>query len=660
VTLLHAVVAGATVLVATGFLALALVRLPRAAAALAVAGAVIGGALCFAAALLMLARGGSQEIAAPWAVPGGALVVGLDPLSAFFLVPLGFVGPICAVYGRRYLHGRVVPAAELNVLLAAMIAVLVARHALLFLVAWEGMTLLAYLLVTHEHGEAEVQRAGWIYLVASHAAVSALLALFLGLGARAGGELDFGALAAAAPPSIAVSVVLSCLALVGFGIKAGLVGLHVWLPEAHAAAPSHVSALMSGVVVKLGLYGLLRSVHILQPGAWLGVTLMILGVAGALYGIALAVQQRDLKRILAYSSVENLGVITIGLGLGHWARARGDGALAAVAFGGALLHLWNHAAMKALMFLGAGSVLHAAGTKDVERLGGILKVMPWTGRALAFGTVAIAALPPFNGFAGEWLLYQALARVGVEDGSPAALAALGGAAALALVGGLAALCFVRLAGAVLLGAPRSAEAGCAHESPLELTLPMAVLGAACLAGVLAAPALVRLQTTVLDELGVATTAEVASAARLLRPLVIASAALGATMLAAWLAIERWARGARRMETWGCGYAAPTARMQYTGRGFAELLGTRALPRWLRGPLRVRAPQGPFPAAASFAADATDPMTRALYQPFLARWGDRFARLRFLQQGKVHIYILYIVGTAIVVLAWMAVRDWWLA
>jgi formate hydrogenlyase subunit 3/multisubunit Na+/H+ antiporter MnhD subunit len=652
------VLLGAGILVATGLLALVLARVPRAATAVAAAGAVAAGALAAAAAVVALVAGGSIELAAGWAVPGGALVVGVDPLSAFFLLPLGLVGALCAVYGRRYLEGRVVPAAELNLLLAAMILVLVARHALLFLVAWEGMTLLAYVLVTHEHGEAEVRRAGWIYLVASHAAVSALLALFVALGARAGGALELAALAAAPSPSTAVSVLLSSLALIGFGIKAGVVGLHVWLPEAHAAAPSHVSALMSGVLVKLGLYGVLRVVLIVRPGAWLGVALMVLGVAGALYGIALAAQQRDLKRVLAYSTVENLGVILVGLGLGQWASVRGDGVLGALALGGALLHLWNHAAMKALLFFAAGSVLHAAGTKDVERLGGLLGAMPWTGRALLFGSVAIAALPPLNGFAGEWLLYQALARVGLEDRSAPALAALSGAAALALVGGLAALCFVRLAGAVLLGSPRSDGAARAHESPAALVAPMAVLAAACALAVLGAPALVSLHATVIGELHAAAATEVAGAARLLGPVVTISAALAATLSIAWLLLARRARRAVATETWGCGYAAPTARMQYTGRALSELLATRALPRWLRGRAKVRAPEGPFPAEASFVADGSDPLTRGLYEPFLARWGDRFARLRFLQQGKVHIYILYIVGTAVAVLAWVAVRQGW--
>jgi formate hydrogenlyase subunit 3/multisubunit Na+/H+ antiporter MnhD subunit len=638
----------------TGIVALVSCRWRRPAAVIAVIGACAGGVVGLWGAILALLGGLAAELTTTWRVPGGAFVVGIDPLSAFFLAPLFALGALCAVYGRSYLGARPVAAAMLNVLLAAMAIVLVARHALLFLVAWEVMTLLAYLLVTFEHREGEVRRAGWVYLIASHVAIVALLALFLGLGTRSSGALDFAALADSwrAPAAGTAGVLL--LALVGFGIKAGVVGLHVWLPEAHAAAPSHVSALMSGVLIKLGVYGLLRVALLVVPGPWFGPTLAILGAAGAVVGIALALYQHDLKRILAYSSVENIGVILLGVGLGFWARGRGDARLAALAFGGALLHVWNHAAMKGLLFLGAGSVLHGAGTKDVERLGGLMRLMPWTGRAMFVGAVAIAALPPLNGFAGEWLLYRALAEIGLHGAPAPSLAAVGGIAALALVGGLAALCFVRLVGVVLLGTPRGDGAARAHESPPAMTVPLGILAAACVAGALAAPALVSTQATVLEQLG---TVDVAGAAAYLAPLAVASFALLGAILALAALLARRVRRAEPVETWGCGYAAPTARMQYTGRGFAELASARLLPRWLRARARTRAPEGPFPASASFATDAVDPLTRAGYEPLLVRLGSAFSRLRFLQQGNVHVYIVYIVATAILALAWVAARDW---
>lgn len=652
-TPLELVVAGAGLVASTGLLALVLVRRSRLAGLVAVGGAIAGGGIGLAGALQALG-GWSGELDAAWQVPGGSLVMGLDPLSGYFLVPLFALGPLCALYGRRYLAGAVLPAAQLNLLIAAMSLVLIARHALLFLLAWEVMTVLAYLLVTREHMDSEVRRAGWTYLIASHVAVIALLALFVVLGSQAGGALDFVSIAASWRGDGAVGILI--LALLGFGIKAGVVGLHVWLPEAHAAAPSHVSALMSGVLIKLGVYGILRVALIVSPGSWFAVTLMLLGVAGALFGIALALSQRDLKRVLAYSSVENVGIVLIGLGLGFWARGHGDPGLAAIAFAGGLLHLWNHAAMKGLLFLGAGSLVHGAGTRDVERLGGLLRRMPWTGCLVITGAIAIAALPPLGGFTGEWLLYRALGQVGVDGASATALPAIAGAAALALVGGLAALCFVRLVGVVLLGSPRSTGAADAHESPAGMVGPMLLLAAACVAAGLLAPLLVRAaQPALLGQLGAGAANQ---AAALLSPLALVNAALLAALVAAAALVLRATAGARRTETWGCGYAAPTARMQYRASGFSELLVARVMPRWLRSPERVSPPAGAFPAAASFASDTADPLTRGAYEPFLVRWGERFARLRFFQQGNVHVYILYIVATAVGALGWVVARDWW--
>jgi formate hydrogenlyase subunit 3/multisubunit Na+/H+ antiporter MnhD subunit len=652
-TPLDLVVAGSGLVASTGLLALVLVRRSGLAGLVAVGGAIAGGGVGLAGALLALG-GWSGELEAGWQVPGGSLVIGLDPLSGYFLAPLFALGPLCALYGRRYLAGAVLPASQLNLLITAMSLVLIARHALLFLVAWEVMTVLAYLLVSREHEDSDVRRAGWAYLIASHVAVIALLALFVVLGSDAGGALDFASIAASWRGDGAVGILI--LALLGFGIKAGVVGLHVWLPEAHAAAPSHVSALMSGVLIKLGVYGILRVALIVSPGSWFAVTLMLLGAAGALLGIALALSQRDLKRVLAYSSVENVGIVLIGLGLGFWARGHGDPALAAIAFAGGLLHLWNHAAMKGLLFLGAGSLVHGAGSRDVERLGGLLRRMPWTGCLVITGAIAIAALPPLGGFTGEWLLYRALGQIAVDGATATALPAIAGAAALALVGGLAALCFVRLVGVVLLGSPRGTGAAEAHESPAGMIGPMLLLAAACVSAGLLAPLLVRAtQPALLGQLGAG---DANQAAALLSPLALVNAVLLVALAAAAALVLRGAAGARRTETWGCGYAAPTARMQYRASGFSELLVARVVPRWLRSPQRVAPPAGAFPAAASFTSDTADPLTRGAYEPFLVRWGERFARLRFLQQGNVHVYILYIVATAIGALAWVVARDWW--
>lgn len=650
-------------LLATGVAALPLARLGRIGHQVAVLGIAAGCALGLVGALQALGSGQAAELSAPWQVPGGALAVGIDPLSAFFLVPLFAFSPLAAAFGRAYLAHHdgagpraVAATAVFSLLVAAMALVLVARHAMLFLVAWEAMALLAYVLISRDHAEAEVRRAGWTYLIASHVGVLALIGLFLALGSHAGGALDFASFARIDALSEHAVVALLALALLGFGIKAGVFGLHGWLPEAHAAAPSHVSALMSGVLVKLGVYGILRMALLISlPGAGGGV-LMVLGLAGALGGIALALQQRDLKRALAYSTIENVGIALFGLGLGFWARSRGSAPLAALGFAGGLLHVWNHCAIKGLLFLGAGSVLHASGTKDLERLGGLLKRMPVTGAALMLGAVAIAGLPPLNGFVGEWLIYRGLASAAL--GSPwesgMAMAAI---AALALVGGLATLCFVRLVGVALLGQARSEGARNARESSAEMAAPLALLGLACIGLSLASPALVGAVAPLVRELCGASGAE-APARSALDTLAAFYLGLSGALLVGALGFAARVRVATRDETWACGYVAPGARMQYTASSFGELLVERLLPAWLRPRVRREAPPGAFPDAASWSARHEDPLTRAVYEPFLLRWGDRFARLRWLQQGQLHFYLVYIAGVAVLGLLWSALRGWW--
>ena len=657
-TQLVLVLAAAGVFAASGAVPMLLRGWPRAASGAAVGGALAAGAVGLGAAIDALRTGTTAELVTGWQVPAGAFVVGIDPLTAFFLVPLFGLGALVAFYGRAYLgHARSPrPAALLNLLLSAMTLVLVARHALVFLVAWETMTLLAYLLVTTDDRDAEVRRAGWVYLIASHLAMLALIALFLALGEHGGG-LDFASLGAAGRAAPPVAWGLFGLAVLGFGIKAGVFGLHVWLPEAHAAAPSHVSALMSGVLIKLGLYGLLRTLSFLPPDGGFGIVLMSLGLAGATAGISLALYQRDLKRSLAYSSIENVGIALVGLGLGTWARARGDHAVATLGMAGGLLHLWSHAAMKGLLFLGAGTIVHATGTRDLERLGGLARRLRWTAPAMIAGAVAIAGLPPLNAFVSEWLLYRSLITAGLEPGWWS-LPALGAVALLALVGGLAALCFVRLIGVALLGQPRSDAARDAHEGPAAMVAPVVLLAGVCLAIALAPGPVVAALAPLIAALTGADRSALTAIRDALTPLVVCNAVVLAVLVIAGTLAAVAARRAPAGETWGCGYAAPSPRMQYTGRAFAEYLAGRLLPRRLRPRRRQIVPDGLFPAVASLSTECADPLTRGLYEPFLIRWGDRFMRLRRAQQGSLHLYLLYILVIAVLGLGWAGLRNWW--
>ncbi|MEW6270067.1 MAG: proton-conducting transporter membrane subunit [Thermodesulfobacteriota bacterium] len=654
-------VLGLALLLGSALAALLLAGSERASGIVGAVGGVAGCVVAVVPALRVLHGAELPLLEAPWDVPYGSLALGIDPLSALFLLPLFAIGCLAAVYGREYLaayRGRkrlAVPTAALNVFLASMATVVSARSVVLFLVAWEVMTLASYVLVTLEHEAADVRRAGWVYLLAGHACVACLLLLFLLLG-REAGSLDFAAFARATP-SAGASALLFALAALGFGIKAGFVPVHVWLPEAHAAAPSHVSALMSGVLVKLGIYGFLRVLGFLPRAAWWGPLLIALGLAGALVGIALALQQRDLKRVLAYSTIENVGVVLLGIGVGWWGTTRGDARLAALGMAGGLLHLWNHALMKSLMFFAAGSVLHGTGTKDLERLGGLMKAMPWTGCAMLLGAVAISALPPLNGFLGEWLIYLALIGGGTAPHGVAALLLVG---VLSLVGGLAAVCFVRLAGVTLLGAPRSSGAAHAHEASRWMVAPTWVLAAACVAVALLPAPVLALLSPVGDQLVGPGGAGLDVAAGALSTVASCNLALWACLatLAVLLAASLRRRTTRET-TWDCGYAAPTPRMQYTARSFSEMLGDRLLPATLRARARRTTPQGVFPAPATYSTECVDPLTRAVYEPFFARCAARFARLRWLQQGVLQVYVLYVVAVVVLALTWTAFRGWML-
>lgn len=653
------------VLCASGVAALAASARPRLALGVGSAGAALGSALGLAGSLAAL-RAPPAALELAWPVPYGALALGLDPLSAVFAAAIFALGLAAAVFGAGYMRahaGRSIGAFALffNLLLASMALVVAARQALLFLVAWEGMTIVSFLLVAHEHEDPSVRRAARIYLVASHLGAAFLFAMFLLLG-REAGSLRFEAFAALRGGG-APAALLFLLAVVGFGTKAGLVPLHVWLPEAHPAAPSHVSALMSGVLVKMGVYGILRVLTFLPPApGWAGLLLAGVGLAGALAALALALGQRDVKRVLAYSTVENVGIIALAAGLGLVGAAHRAPLVAALGLVAALLHVWNHALMKGLAFLGAGALVHGAGTRDLERMGGLMRRLPWTGALLVLAAVALGGLPPLNGFVSEWLLYLGLLQGGRGAPGGLALAAWLALAALALVGALAAVVFTRLLGTALLGLPRSPEAEHAHEAGPLMLAPLVALGAgnvalaafpAQAAGLLAPAAAQVLGTSeaeVLAALAPVTTA----LAGPLRAGLIALVVLGVAL----------AVGARRLlagrpvaaaSTWGCGFSAASPRVQYTASSFAQLALAAAVPRPLRPRERLRPPAGPFPAGAALALDADDPARTRVFEPAFRRVGGWFSRLRGFQQARLNLQLLYTVAALLGLSALLLLR-----
>lgn len=617
-----------------------------------------------------LAGGVSAPLRLPWNVPGGEFHIQLDALSAFFLLPVLVLTTLAAIYGGQYMRdhaGRRSMGAHwffFNMFILGMMLVLLARQALLFLVAWEVMSLSAFFLVTFDHGRKEVRLAGWLYLIAAHIGAAFLLILFLLLG-REAGSFDFDRFMVIGPslrPALAVAVFV--LAVVGFGTKAGLVPFHIWLPEAHPAAPSHVSALMSAVMIKIGIYGILRMMMLLgHPAAWWGPVLVGVGLAGAIIGVSSALFQRDIKRALAYSSIENIGLIALALGVGLWGLARGQMAVAVLGFAAGFLHVWNHSLMKGLMFLGAGSVLHGAGSKDMESLGGLMRRMPATGLALVIGALALSGVPPLNGFISEWLLYLSMLNAGGGASGVSQIMLLLAVGVLALVGGLALICFVRLVGIVLLGTARSQGACSAHESSRWMTVPMGVLASGCIAAALFPAVLTGLLSRVVESVfpvpAETFLSHLASPSAPLAYLGMMNGVVwvGIAALAVLLVVALRVRRVSSDETWGCGYLAPTPRIQYTGQSFSELMVSRLFPRAWRPKVSVVAPEGLFPSAGRMTTDYPDTLSRLLYQPFFTWSMNRLMRFRWMQQGRIQYYMMYFVVVLFAAFIWLAIWRW---
>jgi formate hydrogenlyase subunit 3/multisubunit Na+/H+ antiporter MnhD subunit len=583
-------------------------------------------------------------------------------LSAWFLIPILVLSALAAIYGTEYLASfarkkHLGPTwLFFNLLVASMTVVVLARNAVLFLVAWEVMALASFFLVTFEDERSEVREAGWIYLVATHLGTAFLLALFLLMG-REAGTMDMTRWTVAGTAGPRVTGTLFLLAIVGFGTKAGFMPFHVWLPEAHPAAPSHVSALMSGVMIKTGIYGLLRSFTFFgEPPLWWGWALIGIGLTSGILGVLFALAQHDLKRLLAYHSVENIGIIALGIGLGLIGVSAHLPALAVLGFGGGLLHVVNHALFKGLLFLGAGSVLHGTGTRDIEHLGGLFKRMPWTAVTFLAGAVAIAGLPPLNGFVSEALIFWGAFHGVTFAGTEAFATGLLVIAGLALIGGLAAACFAKAFGIVFLGEPRSQHAAQVHESGAAMRWPMVILAAGCAGIGLSAPAVLHGLGPALTQLTRLSTGEISAnlgpAGQILSRVVAGSLVLIALVILLTL-LRRWILAGRPVTTavtWDCGYAQPTARMQYTASSFAQPL-TQLFRGLLRTRVREDKRQGLFPKAASFGSDTPDPCYGNVYRPAFERLNWGLAKLRWLQHGNVQLYVLYIAVTLLVLLIW---------
>jgi hydrogenase-4 component B len=591
-----------------------------------------------------------------FALGGEPIHLRLDGLSALFLVLVSVVGGAVAVYSREYWsderHPSSAPSGRMwmSSLLVSMGFVLVVSNGLHFLIAWELFTVSAYFLITLDRERRAARSAGWLYLAASHGGAMFLLAFFAALAARTG-NWDLGPMREQkelAP--------LFWLALVGFGVKGGVFPMHIWLPSAHANAPSHVSALMSGVAVNMGIYGIVRFGGWLPIPASAGWAVLGLGAAGALFGIAFAFLQSDLKRLLAYCTVENMGIILVGFGGALLGAMHGDSPWGRLAMAGALLHVWNHSLFKSLLFMGAGSVMHATGKREMSQLGGLWRSMPWTAGLFALGALAVSGLPPLNGFVSEWLVYFGLFDAAASRSS-SSWALIPAAIALGLSGALALATFVKAGSTVFLGAARTKAAEEVHECGNLMLAPMMALGGACVLIGLAPVLFWRAVSRAVGAWNPGWAAVDAPAPLATLGMVHAALAVILCAAAAWLWRTVRENGMRREPTWGCGYSDPTARMQYTSGSFSAIVAG-----WLPGVRApdgvLRRPRGPFPHRAMSMEHFPDAVLDRVVEPAAAVVLHLSAATRRLQHGRLQFYVVYLLcGLAVLaILVWIGVKQ----
>jgi formate hydrogenlyase subunit 3/multisubunit Na+/H+ antiporter MnhD subunit len=634
-------------------------------------------ATCLAATVVGLIMGGHALIAGALSPASVTLPLGLpwigahfriDRLSAFFLVVVNLGGALASLYGlgygrREHAPGRVLP--FFPAFLAGMNLVVIADDAFSFLLSWEFMSLGSWALVMAHHRDPGNERAAYIYLLMASFGTLALLLAF-GLLAGPLGAYGFAEMRASHPSALIAGLVLA-LTLIGAGSKAGLVPLHVWLPLAHPAAPSHVSALMSGIMTKVAVYGFVRIVFDLlgSPASWWGMVVLVVAGVTAVLGVLYALMEHDLKRLLAYHTVENIGIIFIGLGLALAFQANGLGAAAALALTAALLHVFNHSVFKSLLFFGSGAVLVATGERDMEHLGGLIHRMPITAFAFLVGSAAISALPPLNGFASEWLTFQAilLSPQLPQWGLKFLVPAVGGM--LALSAALAAACFVKAFGMSFLGRPRRPAAAAAQEVDGCSLAAMLILTALCVViGIFPGVAIDILAPAVRDLARGATmpaqsadpwfTVVPVTASRssynglLVLAFIIVSASLTA------LTVHRLAsRAVRRSAPWDCGHPDPSPITQYTAGSFAQPI------RRVFGTLvfaareRVDMPLPGDVRPARLTVELRDLIWDGIYRPIALGVSFGADRLNHVQFLTIRRYLSLVFGSLVLLLTVLA-------
>lgn len=609
-------------------------------------------------------------------IPNLEIIISVDNVSAFFIFAISILSVAVSIYSlgynQHYFGKESISKLGFlyNLFVVSMILVVTSGHLFFFLVAWELMSLVSYFLVIYEGDRTESQEAGRLYLIMTHVGTAFITAAFVLIYIYSGGNGDIREIDLTLMPEGAKNLIFA-LTLLGFGTKAGIIPLHIWLPSAHPAAPSSISALMSGVMIKTAVYGIIRFDIIMLGGSnsrW-GTILLVLGGISAAAGIAFALMEIDIKRLLAYSSVENMGIIFMGLGITIISTSRGDMLLAAFSFTAAMLHLFNHSLFKGLLFLGAGAVDYATHTRNMEKLGGLIKLMPYTAVLFLIGAVSISALPPLNGFVSEWLTYQSMFAAMSDSGNLNRVIIVICAASLAMTGALAIYAITKTFGISFLANPRSEHASKANEVPLSMLAGMGLLAVLCILSGMMSGSFISLIDSINSEVFSSTVLRPGRSFMgiliypvqinnvSLSPLIIFAAIL-IIIAAVAIFIRVVSKGTkiRSYGTWDCGYIKLTPKMQYTATGFSKPL--RIVFRMLFRPRREFEElegSGPyFVKSARYTVSHQSLIEKYMYEPVIRNVFNLARRIRWMvQTGSIHAYLIYIFTAIIAMLVYYA-------
>lgn len=631
--------------------------------------ALMGCAMAILCAIFVFLQG-EFKFTLPMLLPFGEMGIRMDGLSAYFLLVVGVVGVATSLYAcgysREYQECRLPLMAGLyNAFLLSIVLVVTVQHVAAFIIAWELMSIVSFFLVNHEYEKKVNTRSAYIYVLMTHIGTVFIITAFLIL-AVAAGSMNFEHLSGNSVNAFIKNVVFICV-LIGFGTKAGMVPLHIWLPRAHPAAPSHVSALMSGVMLKTAIYGMCRFfLDFLGIGPlWWGVVILVIASITAVLGVLYAFIEHDMKRLLAYSSVENVGIILLGIGAGMVFISSHEPVLAGVAFTAALFHVCNHALFKSLAFMGAGAVLQAAHTKNMEQLGGLIKRMPYTAGFFLVAAVAISALPPLNGFVSEWLTFQALlclplALAGIigKVGSALLIALLG------LTGALAAACFVQTFGITFLAKPRSKKAEEAVEAAPSMLIAMGLLAVLCLLFGIWPQVMLRLLHKTLQTFSSLDVTMLGNQVWYQIPLVqravgegISTALIGLILvgggLLAYVLYRNWEQEKiSGSETWTCGIV-PNPRMEYTATGFSRSIRMvfKNIVHSYDETLVNRSSNQYYGRELSYHVRIQYVFVSLVYRPINEAIIKTATFMKNIQTGSVQLYVGYIMFVTVVVLIW---------